>query len=243
MSLLTDLVCYWKLDEASGTRYDSVGGMDLTDNNTVTQAGGKIGSAGQFVSANSEYLSRASEATLQTGDIDFTFCLWVYLDSNESTRFLLSKDDDTAGSREYGIAFSDGGSLKFNFAMFTAVDSGVNLAAALPAPPLNATWYFLVAWHDATANTINIRINDATTYSLGTGGSLQAAGSAQFRIGAREYAGSESYHDGRIDEVGFWKRVLTADEQTSLHNGGAGRTWPFSSGVRSMMAAKRRRVA
>jgi hypothetical protein len=32
---------------------------------------------------------------------------------------------------------------------------------------------------------------------------------------------------GLIDEVGFWKRKLTAQEITALYNGGAG--LPFSS--------------
>ena len=28
--------------------------------------------------------------------------------------------------------------------------------------------------------------------------------------------------NGRIDEVGIWKRVLTSDERTAIYNGGAG---------------------
>jgi hypothetical protein len=43
------------------------------------------------------------------------------------------------------------------------------------------------------------------------------------RIGAFAYAGI--YTNGSIDEVGFWKRVLTADERTWLYNSGAGRTY------------------
>jgi len=31
--------------------------------------------------------------------------------------------------------------------------------------------------------------------------------------------------DGRVDEVGFWKRVLTAQERTNLYNAGAGNTY------------------
>ena len=33
---------------------------------------------------------------------------------------------------------------------------------------------------------------------------------------------------GRIDEVGFWKRVLTSAERSLLYNGGVGLTYPFS---------------
>src|SRR3989304_4743325 len=33
---------------------------------------------------------------------------------------------------------------------------------------------------------------------------------------------------GRIDDVGFWKRVLTSSERSLLYNGGVGLTYPFS---------------
>ncbi len=42
MALLDNLVSYYKLDEASGNRADSQGGLTLTDNNTVTQAVGQV---------------------------------------------------------------------------------------------------------------------------------------------------------------------------------------------------------
>ena len=42
------------MDEASGTRYDSYGNNHLTDNNTVTVAAGKKGSAASFAPANAE---------------------------------------------------------------------------------------------------------------------------------------------------------------------------------------------
>ena len=68
-TLPTNLIAYWKLDEASGTRNDSKGANHLTDNNTVTQAVGKVGNAAQFTLANSEYLSIADNADLSAGDI------------------------------------------------------------------------------------------------------------------------------------------------------------------------------
>lgn len=41
MALTDNLISWWSLDEASGTRYDSHGTNHLTDNNTVSsEAGG-----------------------------------------------------------------------------------------------------------------------------------------------------------------------------------------------------------
>ena len=35
------------------------------------------------------------------------------------------------------------------------------------------------------------------------------------------------YHDGLIDEVGVWSRLLTADEKTALYNSGSGLAYPL----------------
>lgn len=43
-----------------------------------------------------------------------------------------------------------------------------------------------------------------------------------FQIGNRTITGLPGYFDGRIDSVGFWKRVLNFDERTQLYNSGNG---------------------
>src|SRR3990167_5318802 len=86
------LVAYYNLDEASGTRADSVGSNDLTDNNTVTQETGIVGSSTQHTSPNNEYLSVADTADLSMADIDFTVAAWFYMDSKVGDdRNILSK--------------------------------------------------------------------------------------------------------------------------------------------------------
>ncbi|MDA2917638.1 hypothetical protein MYX64_12505, partial [Nitrospinae bacterium AH_259_B05_G02_I21] len=89
--LLTDLKAHWKLNEASGTRSDSHGSNDLTDNNTVGQAAGKIGNAADFIRVNSEYLSIADNADVSAGDVDITWALWVWLDDNTNSHSLIGK--------------------------------------------------------------------------------------------------------------------------------------------------------
>ena len=43
------------------------------------------GMAAQFTAANSEYLSRADNAALSMGDIDFTIETWVYMDTTPTS--------------------------------------------------------------------------------------------------------------------------------------------------------------
>lgn len=215
-----DLISYWELNEESGQRFDRHGANDLTDNNSVLYDTGKQGNAGKFVNANDEDLSRTSETSLQTGDIDYTIACWVYLDNLTGDQNIVTKDDGD-NDREYYLQYNDGVSDRFRFVAFEAVDSGVVVTDSKIGLPDTATWYFIIAWHDATANTINIQINDGDIDSQATGAALQAAGTAAFSIGAKDHA-TKLGIDGRVDEVGFWKRTLTADEKTALYNGGAG---------------------
>lgn len=224
-SLLTSLVAFWKLEEASGTRNDSVGSNHLTDNNTVTQQTGKVGNCAQFTATNNEYLSLADNTDLSTGDIDYTFAGWVYFDALGTYRMLITKDNFGTSQREYVLWYnSDSSRLSWNVFDGASTQIGVVLANNLGAPS-TATWYFIVAWHDAASNLVGIQVNNGTADTAATSG---AAGdsTAAFQIGKRE--ADTLPHDGRIDAVGFWKRILTADEKTTLYNSGNGLEHPFS---------------
>src|SRR3989338_9836212 len=158
-SLGTSLNAFWKLDEASGTRSDSVGSNNLTDNNTVTQGTGKVGNAAQFTAANSESLSITDNTALSTGDIDFTIAAWVYLDSVSSTRGIVDKRSaDAAGSNDYSLRYNQ---LIDRFAFYVnGVDDTSKAVADNFGSPSISTWYFIVAWYTATDNTLHIQVNN-----------------------------------------------------------------------------------
>ena len=224
--LLTNLISYWTLDEASGTRVDSVvaSGNDLTDNNTVTQAAGKVGNAGQFVEANLEYLSRADNALLSTGDIDFTFAGWFYLDAipTAAGNDILGKF--ATNEIEHAVElYRAAGQDHFRFFVSS---NGTGATGDLDniETMATATWHFFVVWHDSVANTINSQLNNGTVRSAAYSAGVQD-GTAAFNIGR---AVTTRYFNGRIDEVPFWKRVLTATERTNLYNSGNGVTYPFT---------------
>lgn len=221
-TLNNSLIAVWKLEETSGTRNDSKGTNHLTDNNTVASATGKLGTAADFEVANSEYLSIADNTDLSTGDIDFTFAFWVQLESKAANMTLVMKQG-AAGTREYAVTYllsSD----RFRFAVSNDGTATTTINADALGVPSTATWYFVVVWHDATANTINIKINDGTTNSVShTTGVFD--GTVAFTMGAT--ATPNTYHDGLLDNVYFWKRVLTAGEMTELYNSGNGKDYPF----------------
>lgn len=222
-SLNTSLISYWKLDEISGTRADSVGANNLGDNNLVTQAVGKLGNAGHFASSSSQYLSIADNASLSTGNTDFTISLWVYLDTKGASEVFVSKYSSVAPVGEYAIYY-DPTTDRFIFSTFR---SGVQYDAVANSlgSPATGTWYFLVATHSSSANTNTLRIND--TYTNTVTSVEHSDSTAPFEIG-RFITRTDFYTNGRIDSVGFWKRTLTAAEITQLYSSGSGQEYPFA---------------
>lgn len=219
------LQAYWKLGEASGTRVDSHGSNDLTDNNTVTQAAGIQGNAAQFTAANSESLSIADNAALSMGDIDFTVCAWAYLDNTGIVRDILAKHQSAGDQRAYRLNIQAS-----NKAFFYVDPLGTSIGeASVTANTFGAwgalAWHLVIAWHDATANTIYIQVDntgvDSTGFSAGVFDNTVA-----FQLGN---SGNDEFFNGRIDEAAVWKRVLTSDERSYLWNGGLGRTYPLTT--------------
>jgi hypothetical protein len=221
-SLSSGVVAFWKLGEASGTRSDSVGSNHLTDNNTVTQAAGKVGNAASFASASSEYLSVADNADLSTGDVDFTFAGWFYLTTKTVAMDLFAKWG-ASGQFEYILTY-DQTTDRFIFFVSNNGTATVPVTASTFGSPSTAPWYFIVVYHDAAGNLIGISVNNgAFNTAAHTTGVFNST--APFQIGGR--ASSPMYLNGRGDAVGFWKRLLTAPEITELYNGGSGKEYPF----------------
>ena len=216
-NLLTDLVAYWPMEETSGTRFDVVGSNDLTDNNTVTSAAGIRGNAAQFTAANEEYFSLADNADVSMGDLSFTIAAWVFQTASTGTNQIIIDKGDIGftSSHEY-ILYDADGPQSFIWLVANNSDVGPLLASSFGDPP-TGEWIFLVGWHDAESDTVNIQVNngavDSTSYAQGSWDSPH-----DLRIGVGHFAlGTEQFWNGLIDEVGIWKRTLTAEERRSLY--------------------------
>lgn len=233
-TLLTGLVSYWKLDEPSDgsgaiTRNDSVtaSANNLTDANTTASGTGKVGLGADFEAANNEYLVKTDTATLSVGNIDFTFALWCNFESapgSNTGRTLISK---YVAQKEYLLLWENlSGNTFLKFVVSPDGTATTVLTATAFGTPATATWYFIVAWHDATANKIYLQVNNGTIYEAAhTTGVFD--GNSSFYLGSLDNAVTTYRMDGLIDEVGFWKKVLTEAERTALYNGGSGATYPF----------------
>lgn len=222
--LLDSLVSYWKLDETSGTRVDShTGGNDLTDNNTVGSATGIINDGANFILPNNEFLSHINNSSLQVTS-DFTFSCWVKCQTSPTNPDLfpvIAKGDLGSGTTDYMLYIHPTAGFVFT------VNDPLTVGATPNSALSTGTWYNALCWYDSGTQKASIRVNDDTTFTSPAGTVALVQTTKTFILGTRDGA-SPPYMSGIIDEVGFWKRLLTAGEITQLYNSGAGLAYPFT---------------
>jgi hypothetical protein len=223
MSLLTNLISYYKMDEASGNLLDAHGSNTLTE--TAGSAGaetGLINGGRRFGNGANNYATIADNASVSTGDIDFSIQAWVKFDSLVGGTFQV-----IAGRwpNEYLLYWQDFGGAGTNRFVFQ-FGSGSVTATTFGAPS-TGTWYHVIGWHDSVNNQLGISINttaDTASYSSGASDT-----GVNFTLGRNDDGGGGNLI-ATLDEVGFWKRVLTSGERTSLYNSGSGLSYDSFGG-------------
>lgn len=226
--LLNSLIAYWPGDEASGNLIDAhTNGLDLTDNNTVTNNPGVVYStARQYTRANSKCHTRpGDDALLSTGDVDFTFAQWLYMDSKPASSMYSITKWNTDPDNGYIIGWHQAGD---RMKLYVS-DDGIaaqSVAANNHGSPSLTTWMLLICSHDAVNNQLTIQVNNGVTDSQAHATGVYDS-TARFAISVLLYV-TANYWDGRIGPTAFWKSaaggggVLSAAARTALWNGGAG---------------------
>lgn len=205
--LLTDLVSYWRMDEVSGTRVDSVGTNDLADSNTV----GELNGAALFVQVNSESLTKADFVFPD----NFTWSVWAYINSTDMAALptVLS----------CGVGWPDDAQLTAYVA-----NAGVDQFNAFVGSPYTnavAASYFSDGWHlwNITFDTDNkVRIY-LDTVLLGTSAAL---GGAAYRTPQTLRVGGPfavtGYFGGMMKRASLHSSVLSSDQIAEMYNLGDG---------------------
>jgi hypothetical protein len=220
--LLTDLISYWKMDEASGNALDAHGSNTLTPDGigTIGTAAGKISTARSLTAASSQSFSIADNASLSLGDIDCTITGWFKATTLPTFDFV-SKDIEVGSDREYLVGYNGS---RMRFGVFSPAGAFTQVVANTFGGLSTGTWYHIAAWHDSVNNVLGISVNgtaDTLSYSSGI---RDAA--ARFAIGSR--GANSNRLDGLVDEIGLWKRMLTSGERSQIYNAGSGLAYPFS---------------
>lgn len=212
---LTDgLVSYWQLGESSGDRADALGVNDLSDVNTVGSAAVAPppdfpdANAALFVSTSNEYLTNASTPTLQGGITDFSIAGWIKT-SMTAVGYPVSRNN----TNDYALNVTAGGKLRWAVNAFSRTITST-------ASVNDDVWHFFAAWYDRTGTTIYLSIDNAAAQTSPGAVAWDPPDAANFRMGT--WNALADFYDGQIAGVGFWTRILTAQERTDLYNSGAG---------------------
>jgi hypothetical protein len=181
-----------------------------------------------FASASSQYFSRSSSATVETGDVDFWVSCWFKADSASANMTMIGKWAGTPG-REY--------LLRWNIAFTGFVDWFVrnagdtaNFNVTAGSSLSTGTWYHTFAYHDASANQIGVALDGGSFSTTSLSGGVNVAGE-DFQVGA---ADSSGFFDGKLLNVAFGKPPSTptwADLRDALYNSGNALYWEDISGA------------
>lgn len=229
-TLLDMLTAYWTLNEVSDgsgavSRADSSGnGHTLTDFGTTASVAAKQSNGALFNVADQTRLMATHHADLNIGNVDWEMAGWCYITA-VSAQQIITK----AGTLLEFIFQMDATTDKFQWAVRNTSNAWVIVTATTFGIPATPGWVFFDVWHDATNNLIGIAINNgaADTLAFDANGTLNTS-TAKLSLSSNDTAVPGVFFAGRLDEIGIWKgRLLTADERTSLYNGGAGNTYPF----------------
>lgn len=212
--LTIGLMAFWELGEASGTRNDSHGSNHLTSVNAVDRAAGKVGDAASFTSASLQELTIADNTDLGYSG-DFSFAAWFY---NGASQPMASKGSGAFGQNEWslGLAFVSGQNLRGTVYQ----SGGGSTAATVPTTLSTNTWYLAILTYAASTRAITVSLNAGTRATATLGGD-PARKPQPFQLGRF----NTGFMSGRLDQVGFWKRTLSPDEEAWLYNSGNGRSY------------------
>ena len=216
-ALTDNLVSYWKLDEHSGTRYDSHGSYDLTAFGVGWDAG-KLGDSA--VLTGTSYLSAGDQADFRRGaGVTLTIAGWVYI---TDTLYVLpvAVKGYLEVSPEYAL-FYDAGIMGSGFTAIGCAEGGICNVANVPDSIFTNTWYYVVGTFSQSSVCISINAGDFLCNSNRDISRLSYA--------SELYLGGDGSTNarGREDSVGFWRAGLTDSDVDDLYNGGAGKEYPF----------------
>lgn len=215
--LLTGLLAYWKLDEVSGNRLDSVGTRHMVPQATIGNAVGKIGNCAT-ASGTGNYLG-VTDASLLTIDwaAGFSIVGWVYVPTVYSGRNTpLAKCTNAT----YDWVLYSNAQNAHRFQVQDS-SSGSSLAASATNITLDA-WHFYAGRYNASTKKAEFRL-DAEGWNLGSALTNGPRNSEQ-QLRIANYV--NLYGSAYYDETGMWG-YLSDDEVDDLYNLGAGKTHPF----------------
>lgn len=212
-SLLTGLVGYWNTDSNLN---DSVGSNNGSGVAMSYGTPGKIGNAAQFNGSSS------------------TFTVPIVLGTVGSFNMWVRRNDTTTA---YTMAMGSTRVAVSDYIRIAPRESNAGVQWALQDNYTLSPWttdtnyhMYTIVWDTSTAWQ---GYQDGVLVTTGSGVRNPTNTGSNIRFGMTPdgtgiYTPGQTYFAGSIDEIGYWTKRLTQSEITTLYNGGAGLTYPFT---------------
>lgn len=235
-TLLTSLVSYFKMEDVN----DFYGSNHLTNYNTVGFAAGKVNN-GAVPNGATSYLRRTNPLSVQTTNV--SMFMWIYIASTSEKGGFFSNGGYT-GSVWNGYALGVGDNAD---SVDYVGNYLVGLAHGVSAKSFGvigaAGWHLVGMTRDATTwrgYVDNVLMAGTFTNNPNTPGNHVTFGAAN-----QDYTSLPRWSNCKVDEMGFWNKVLSTQEMTDLWNGGTGQTMidTAASAIPVFLSQYRRRWA
>jgi hypothetical protein len=221
---------FWRFEETTGDRIDSVAGLHLVTNGPpMGTVPGKIGLSPDFSPFPPRFLSGGSTAPVSANGVSpFCFGFWVRMNSFPGARNTLVQKWPTGNTntREYLVEFRGTAGASQQTLVFSTTSDGTTatLVEMSWATAIGTgQWNCIECWYDSVAHTLNLAVNGAAVSIPWAGGMFH--GAEQLLVGAQLLPSGTTLLAGSIDCLSFWHTVPTNPQVQGWYNAGFGREW------------------
>lgn len=224
--LLANLTAYWKMDELTGTRFDSTANaLNLTDNNSnLASAPGKIGNAVvcSQTSASNALIHAGNSFFNTAAGTSFSFSAWIKANGFIAGNHGIICHDNNTAAGSYDL-YSDGTNVFWFVLDNTITARSITIATVASLGTLNFH-HFAFGYDDANKQMWT-QLDGAARTTISTVNPINTS-SVAFTVG--NFASLGLPEQVLVDELAYWQgRVLMAGDVSLLYNGGS--SLPFSS--------------
>lgn len=191
---------------------------------STTQA--KFGSSAMYFDGSSN-LTVADHADFNWGTGDFTYELWVWVDTVGATQSFSSQENTSGGAMRHLSRIVATGEFRFEI---DTDGSGTGTIALVSSSTISAqTWTHLAVVNDS--GTLKMYINGTQEDTISAGGGCFTGASQEVNIGGRNLTASRNWMTGYIEEFSIIKgeaRYTEVDETQNIPDA------PYQTGTNNM---------
>lgn len=219
INLANGLVHLYTFENNANIGEDSIGTLDLTNINGVTQGVGKVGAfSAQFDKTMNQHLSVPFPQSVLSLDSDYTFAMWT----------IVQNTSDPGAQTAFNVFNTGIAEVDFNVYYYNDTQIGYFWRPNSPAGFLNSQVLVPTEWNHVVAVRRNNVIELYTNAIKGVifSGSFTDTitdpttqdNTSELRIGLI----SSNYITGFADQLAIWNRALSVEEIDGLYNSGSG---------------------